>query len=197
MERENVMFRSKLLKTVVITSFMALVMTGCGDQQNDSKKSDEESISSESISSELSGSETISSETKSDKNVSELAKSIVEGKSEVAFAEMTDSYVEGVMSIDLSKVAEYAVYVDASGTSVDEFGIFKANDGESEEVEKMIKDYLDMRLDTWMDEYMPEEKPKVQNAKITKKDNYYIYTILGESAAQEAVSTFESALGGE
>ena len=48
---------------------------------------------------------------------------------------------------------------------------------------------LDLRLQSWMDEYMPEEKPKVENAQVRTFGPYVIYTILSESDSKLAIDT--------
>ena len=115
-----------------------------------------------------------------------------EERTDVSFSKMNESYVEGVMAMKLEIVSEYAVYIDASGSTIDEFGIFKAKEGEEDEVKKQLQAYLKMRLDTWMEEYMPEEKPKVQKANLHVREGYILYAILGEKDKKQLFESFEN-----
>lgn len=175
------MRKTKLFKIMIIGCMTVFMFTACGDKKEDTKKSDDVSVNSESSAKEV------------EIDVKEFTKQIAEKRTDVSLVEMTEEYVKNVMKLDISKVSEYSVYVDASGKGVDEYGVFKANAGEGEEVQKMIQDYLDIRLDTWMDEYMPEEKPKVKNAEIKNIGDYYIYAILSDSEREAVFSAFEDA----
>lgn len=53
------------------------------------------------------------------------------------------------------------------GTSIDEFGIFQgADSSQAAELKSAVEAYLQFRLDSWMPEYLPEEFPKLQSAKL-------------------------------
>ncbi len=45
-----------------------------------------------------------------------------------------------------------------------------------------------------MDEYLPEEKPKLENAKVRICGNYGIYAILSEADRDAAFASFEDML---
>lgn len=183
------MKKSKLFTIMLVMGLTAFTMTACNNESKDNKAS--ETVTTASVNKDNNKKEEALT---TDVNIKELAKQMAEKRTDVTFAEMTQGYIEGIMSFDLSKVSQYSVYVDASGTSIDEFGIFKANANSGDDVKKMLQSYLDMRLDTWMDEYMPEEKPKVEKAKIEKNGDYYMYAILGDSEKEEAFQTFNSAI---
>lgn len=111
------------------------------------------------------------------------------------FATMTDSYINGMMKIDPSEFADYAVKLRASGANIDEYGIFKAKDKDSvEAVKKIVEDYLKMRVDTWMPEYMPEEFPKMENASVKVIGNYVVYCILDEDTTAGVFAAVEDKL---
>lgn len=186
----------KLFKTIVVTSMALFVLTACGSEQDNAVKS-EEVVESEMADTEESVAEEDITEERTEAveiDINEFANNIIEERADISLVEMTEGYVSGVMNFDLAKVSEYVVCVDASGTTVDEFGIFKANADTGEDVKGMLTEYLEMRLDTWMDEYMPEEKPKVENAQIRNNGDYYIYAILGDSEKEQLLGAFEEAL---
>lgn len=134
-------------------------------------------------------------EYKTDVAVSELAEQVAAVNSGWNFAAMTESYISGAMKIDVSSYADYIVNMNALGTNVDEFGIFKAKDEASAaSVKEDAENYLQFRLDTWMEEYMPEEKPKLENAEVKVCGLYVMYAILDDSSRADAFAAFENAL---
>ncbi len=109
--------------------------------------------------------------------------------------EVPDDYIHGMMGIDTSAFADYAVKIRASGTNIDEYGIFKAPDGVPvSDIEAIARNYFRTRLDIWMDEYMPEEKPKLENAEIEVMGDYVVYCILDEASKGTVFGAVKSAL---
>ena len=109
--------------------------------------------------------------------------------------EVPDDYIRGMMAIDTSAFADYTVKIRASGANIDEYGILKAPEGVAvSEIESIAKDYLAMRLDIWMDEYMPEEKPKLEKATVKVMGSYVIYCILDDAAKDTAFGAIEAEL---
>lgn len=136
-------------------------------------------------------------EYRDDVAVADLAQNLISslsGGSEMAA--MKDSYIQGVMGMDLSGYSEYAVYVSAIGTNIDEFGIFKLGSLSASDAQKQIDAYLQMREETWMKEYIPEEYPKLQNAEVKLCGNYIIYVLLSDSERSSALKSFEDSLIG-
>lgn len=175
------MRKNKLFKLIIIGCMTVFVLTACGDKKDNKKNNETTTANAE------------ESEKEVEINIKEFASGIATKRTDVSLVEMTEDYVKGMLNFDVTKVSEYSVYVDASGTTVDEFGVFKANEGEGEEVQKMLETYLNMRLDTWMDEYMPEQKPNVENAVVKNIGDYYIYMILSDSEREATFSAFEDA----
>ena len=192
------MINIKKVKILIAMTVAMFALTACGSNGTDSEKANVDAAKVQDSSEETSKSEeetdNLEEEIVIEMDINEFSQKIVDRRTDIAFAQMTEGYISGVMNFDVSKVTEYAVYVDATGTTVDEFGIFKAEEGLGEEVEEMLTEYLQTRLDTWMEEYMPEEKPKVENAQIKTKGNYYIYTILGDSEKEQVFTDFDSVL---
>lgn len=107
-----------------------------------------------------------------------------------AMTSLDENYITGRMDIDLSNCAEYDVRLSTASINVNEFGVFKAKDVDHvEALDADVQAYLAMRLETWMDEYLPEEKPKVENAQVRTFGPYVIYTILSESDSKLAIDT--------
>jgi len=101
------------------------------------------------------------------------------------------------MQMDVTDYADYIVNINAYGTSVDEFGIFKGSDkAQTTAIADAVKTYLQLRIDTWIPEYMPEEFPKLENAEYKVVGNYVMYAVLSDSEREAAFSSFEGALEG-
>ncbi len=114
-----------------------------------------------------------------------------------SLAEMKESYLSGPMKLDTILFADYLVKINAYGANIDEYGIFKARDAAGvASVQKEAEDYLQMRKDTWMEEYMPEEKPKLTQAEVKVCGLYVIYVIVSDEVRSSILSDFETALKG-
>ena len=139
------------------------------------------------------------SKVRNDVFVETLAKEVIEalGKDDESFKAMDKDYIQGYMGLDVNNYDGYAVYKNAIGANIDEFGIFKAkNSDQAKEIKSAVEDYLDMMLAGWMDEYMPLEKPKLTSAKAKIVGNYVMYCILSEDAVKTANETLDNALQG-
>ncbi|MCR4772101.1 MAG: DUF4358 domain-containing protein [Oscillospiraceae bacterium] len=108
---------------------------------------------------------------------------------------MSESYLKGAMKLDTDMFASYSVRINASGTSIDEYGVFKARSPEEvNDVIKAAEDYLQLRRDTWMPEYMPEERPKLDCASVRAFGLYAVYVIAFDDVRDAAFSAAEAAL---
>ena len=77
----------------------------------------------------------------------------------------------------------------------DKSGVFKASDASTvSEIEKRVDDYFKFRLDNWMDEYMPEEKPKLEKAARKTYGLYVVYAILDDTTRADAFDAVEAYL---
>ena len=105
------------------------------------------------------------------------------------------NWIRGWMKTDAANFGDYTVMVNVYGANVDEYGIFKAGENMSvADVEKTVQAYLDLRLQSWMDEYMPEEKYKVEDASYKVLGDYVMYCILSGEDSAAAFATFEGML---
>ncbi len=103
-----------------------------------------------------------------------------------------EAYVAGLLQMDVSAYADWCVKINAYGANVDEYGVFKGSDAaQAKEIQQEVESYLQRRVDTWMEEYMPEEKPKVTSAEIVTQGNYVFYAILSEEDKDAAFAAFE------
>ena len=134
-------------------------------------------------------------EYKTDVAVSDLSEQVSSVNDGWNFIAMDENYISGTMKIDVSEYADYVVNINAFGTNVDEYGIFKAKDEASvADVKADAENYLKFRLDTWMEEYMPEEKPKLEKAEVKVCGLYVMYAIVDDTSRADAFAAFENAL---
>ena len=112
-----------------------------------------------------------------------------------SLATMQESYLKGAMKLDPAIFADWLVKINAYGANIDEYGIFKALDEAGvAAVKQAAEDYLKLRRDTWMEEYMPEEKPKLTQAEVKVCGLYVIYAIVSDDARGKILTDFENAL---
>ena len=123
--------------------------------------------------------------------VEEIAAAVDKAIGGEKYSSVDESYVNGRLGVDLTKCDGFVVRLNV----VDEYGVFKAKDADSlKALEKQTQDYLANRLATWMDEYMPEEKPKVENAQCRVIGDYVVYAILSDGDRAAAFKAVEEAL---
>ena len=132
---------------------------------------------------------------RTDVAVSDLSTAVSAVLSDDALVSVPDTYISGAMKMDVSVYDSYDVKVNSKGINIDEYGIFKAADASQvPAVEQVVKDYIQMRKDTWMVEYMPEERPKLDSAEVRTVGYYIMYAILSDEDRDAAFKAFTSAL---
>lgn len=112
-------------------------------------------------------------------------------------AQIPDTYVEGMMKIPLDGYVSRNAIISSTGTSIDEYGIFQGKDeAQTAELKAALEDYLEYRMELWMDEYLPEEKPKLANAEVWSEGNYVMYAILDDAEREAVYKAFTGCFGG-
>lgn len=110
-------------------------------------------------------------------------------------AVMTSGYLSGAMKMDPTLFSDYVVKVTAYGTKIDEYGVFRVPSADRAEAAKdAVESYLQLRKDNWMEEYLPEEKPKLTNAAVKCCGLYVLYVIVSDEVRQPMLDGFENAL---
>lgn len=106
-----------------------------------------------------------------------------------------ENYIKGYLKMDVADYDGFTVKINAYGANIDEYGLFKAKDSsQAKEIKAAVEAYLQLRLDSWMDEYMPEEKPKLTSAEIRSSGNYVMYCILGDADKSAAFGALDGSL---
>ncbi len=108
-----------------------------------------------------------------------------------------DAYVEDVMGIASAGYVIRNTLISGIGTNIDEYGIFLGKDAEqAASLKAALETYLEYRESVWMDEYLPEEKPKLDNAEVWQQGNYVMYVILGDNDRAAVKAAFQSCFEG-
>ena len=125
--------------------------------------------------------------------VADLAKAVSDalGKTDLA---SSDGMFLGMTKKTAEELGEHLIQLNVYGTNIDEFGIFKAGAMTTEQLKAAADDYLSKRLASWMDEYMPEEKPKLTGAEARIVGNCVMYCILSEADKDTAFQALENAM---
>ena len=132
---------------------------------------------------------------RSDVPLDKLAETVEKHLDSGSLAAMQESYLKGAMKMDPAIFAQWLVKINAYGANIDEYGIFKApNEAGVAAVKQAAEDYLKLRRDTWMEEYMPEEKPKLTQAEVKVCGLYVIYAIVSDDVRGPILADFENAL---
>ena len=137
-----------------------------------------------------------SAEVRNDVAVTDVSAAVAASLSEDdALVSVPETYFSGSMKMDVSDYDGYDVKINSKGVNIDEYGVFKAKDStQVAALEQAVKDYLQFRKDIWMEEYMPEEYPKLENAEVKTAGNYVMYAILSDSSKKAAFDAFQKSL---
>ena len=130
---------------------------------------------------------------RSDKTAVEVYSAVAEVVStDAPLAAVDTDYVRYRMMLDTSIMEDYAIYMQNTGSSLDEIGIIKAIGNDTAAVEKAVQDYLTQRNEEWTGMYLVEEYPKLQDAEYRVFGRYVVYGILSES---EKTALFDAVAG--
>jgi len=131
-----------------------------------------------------------------DVKTSELADSVkqkIDGGDKLT--NISASFIQSSMDIDASEYADYSVFITVVGTSINEFGIFKAKEtAQVQDLEEKLQAYISLRNEAWMPEYLPNEYPKLKNAEIKSAGLYVMYAVLSDSEKEAVFNEFEAQL---
>jgi hypothetical protein len=81
-----------------------------------------------------------------------------------------------------------------TGTNQDEFGIFIAVPGRGKDLEDALNAYITRRQEAWMDEYLPEERPKIFDAEVTAHGDHILYVMASGDRRRAAAKAFMDAM---
>lgn len=106
-------------------------------------------------------------------------------------SQIPDSYVSGLMDIAPDSYVMRNTLISSVGTNINEYGIFQcAGEDEAETLEEALEEYLDYRESVWMDEYLPDEKPKLDDADVWTEGCFVMYAILNDTDREAVHNAF-------
>ncbi|MBQ8397348.1 MAG: DUF4358 domain-containing protein [Clostridia bacterium] len=90
---------------------------------------------------------------------------------------------------------ERLVRLPVSGTTLDEYGIFRAASADgTAALADACEAYLQTRNDAWLGLYLVEEYPKLRDAEVKVIGNYVVYLILSEDEKAAVIEKIEETL---
>lgn len=91
--------------------------------------------------------------------------------------------------------AESLVRMSVSGTTLDEYGIFRAaEEGDTAAIAAACEAYLQARNDAWLNLYMIDQYPKLRDAEVKVIGQYVVFMILDEAEKPAVLEAIEGAL---
>ena len=136
-----------------------------------------------------------SDKVRDDVSAKDLSEAVAAVLPQDALVTAPDSYISGSMKMDMSGYKGYDVKINSKGVNIDEYGVFQGTDAnQAAEIKKAVEAYIQRYKDRWVPEYMPGERPKLDNSEIRTEGNYVMYAILSDEDKTAAFGAFEKAL---
>ena len=87
-----------------------------------------------------------------------------------------------ISDIELSYLKDFVMIRANNTKNINEYGIFRVENGKAEDMKKLISTYVENKQKTYraMD-YFPEETEKIDCAKVEVFGNYVVYSFLNEN----------------
>lgn len=106
-----------------------------------------------------------------------------------ADADFVDFSIPGASAL----CEDYIVKIASSDTNKSEFGVFcAANSSDVDKLAELCQKYIDDAKKNLIGDYLPEEMPKIENAKVLVYGDYVIYTVLTDADRQAAITAILS-----
>ena len=106
-------------------------------------------------------------------------------------SDFVDFNMEGAADL----CVDYYVMLSSMNINYNEFGIFHTkNEADAKKVAEICQGYIDLKIEGTNPHYLPQEYPKIQNAKVKVYGCYVVYTILSDSDAKTVDSLINDKL---
>jgi len=115
---------------------------------------------------------------------------------QIEYLEAEDNFLDDYF-VTPSYVTDFDVYLAPTASNINQVGVYHVRDGHAEEMEAILRDYLDRSYaenGSWYDSYIPRETPKLRDAEVRVFGNYVVYAILNENDRVTFFDTVESLL---
>ena len=97
----------------------------------------------------------------------------------------TEAAAAGTYGFDAAQVAKCALYVN-TGTGEEIFLAHAADEKTADAIEQLCKDRVEAQT-VWMQNYIPEAVPRLENAVIAKNGAYVVLVVADDSAAAKGI----------
>ena len=108
---------------------------------------------------------------------------------------LDDDVILEITDDDLTYLVDYTVVRANNAKNINEFGIFKVENGKAKELKPVIEKYLKEKQESYraMD-YFPEEVEKIDFATVKVFGNYVVFSFLNEADTEAFYKTIENEL---
>ena len=108
---------------------------------------------------------------------------------------LDDDVILEITDDDLTYLVDYTVVRANNAKNINEFGIFKVENGKAKELKPVIEKYLKEKQESYraMD-YFPEEVEKIDFATVKVFGNYVVFSFLNEADTEAFYKAIENEL---
>ena len=93
-------------------------------------------------------------------------------------SDFVDFNMEGASEL----CADYCIMLSSMNINYNEFGVFHAkNEADAKKIADICQSYIDLKIEGANPHYLPQEYPKIQNAKVMVYGCYVVYTVLSDA----------------
>ena len=131
-----------------------------------------------------------------DLTAAELAKDAQIALQETEYLEADGNYLSDYVQLP-DGMDDYRICFASDGNNLNEFGIWHAESGKTEEMRALLAGYLKSSLEknrSFYDSYIPQETPKLRDAEVRVYGNYVAYAIMNDTDRQRFFHTLEQDL---
>lgn len=129
-----------------------------------------------------------------DPDMNTVSGAVREAADSTDMTDTPDSYIENMINLPADSYSECYARISNVGININEFGVFKTDT--PDDVEDALEAYLQFRKDTWMEEYLPQEYPKLEHAEIWRAGCYVMYIIADGATMDKAETAFKGCFEG-
>lgn len=125
-----------------------------------------------------------------------MEKIVREIPSDTHYVEADDDYLDIYLPND-EVIQEQTIYYATDGNNLDEFGLFRVDDGNEERIAAYVEQYLTENYtqnEAFYNSYIPQETPKLKHATVKTYGNYVAYAILDDAGRNAFFTAVENGL---
>lgn len=126
----------------------------------------------------------------------ELAAAVQERIDEEDFVIAENGYLDDYVSLP-DNAQDFVICLDADGNDIDEFGIWRLEEGSVGEIRALLESYLKTSLErnqAFYNSYIPHQIPKLRDAEIHVFGDYVAYAIMDGEDRKEFFGALENIL---